>query len=315
MFASSEKDEVVMSGMYKCEGLFADFIHKFKPGYGQMKSVLTETDRSAKPTMILSAPDVNLTDVQTAEITHLTQLYCLGNNPSQRRRYALIIFQHFAFIIGGYDFDVKTKIRSQPLHDFVYDVNKKTCRSIPTFPPPGRVSFGVAPSERYILVIGGHTYDNISLSSVFILDTQNIDKGETDMLSSHYQMDFREKVWRQYADLNPPRARTLVICIDNGNELEIYTAGGYTLVHDKALVIDKIHSYDAQKDQWNRLTDIPDLRIDHAITIAQTKLIISEEIPNLDETDQPIMIPIRMYDFESGIWKNIQNDENSNTEK
>lgn len=39
MFASSEKDELVMSGMYKCEGLFANFIQKFTPGFGQMKSV------------------------------------------------------------------------------------------------------------------------------------------------------------------------------------------------------------------------------------------------------------------------------------
>lgn len=34
--------------------------------------------------------------------------------------------------------------------------------------------------------------------------------------------------------------------------------------------------------------------MDHAITMAQTKLIISEEIPNLDETDQPIMNPVNI---------------------
>lgn len=72
--------------------------------------------------MVLSAPDVDLTDEKTAEITYLTQLHCLGNNPLQRRRYTFIIFQNFAFVIGGYDFDMKNKIRSQPLHDFVYDV-------------------------------------------------------------------------------------------------------------------------------------------------------------------------------------------------
>ncbi len=55
--------------------------------------------------------------------------------------------------------------------------NNKICRSIPSFPSPGRVAFGVAPSERYIIIIGGHTYDNVSLSSAFILDTQNIDEG------------------------------------------------------------------------------------------------------------------------------------------
>ncbi len=59
------------------------------------------------------------------------------------------------------------------------------------------------------------------------------------MLSSHYQMEYRidfvvieiylfylislsEKVWRSYADLNPSRARTLVICTYNGDDLEIY---------------------------------------------------------------------------------------------
>jgi hypothetical protein len=33
------KDDLRRSKMYKCEGLFADFIRKFKPGYGQIKSV------------------------------------------------------------------------------------------------------------------------------------------------------------------------------------------------------------------------------------------------------------------------------------
>ena len=33
------KDDDSKSPMYKCEGLFADFLRKFKPGYGQMKSV------------------------------------------------------------------------------------------------------------------------------------------------------------------------------------------------------------------------------------------------------------------------------------
>jgi hypothetical protein len=35
----NQKDELDTSGIYKCEGLFADFLRKFKPGYGQMKSV------------------------------------------------------------------------------------------------------------------------------------------------------------------------------------------------------------------------------------------------------------------------------------
>jgi hypothetical protein len=33
------KDDLTRSEIYKCEGLFADFIRKFKPGYGQIKSV------------------------------------------------------------------------------------------------------------------------------------------------------------------------------------------------------------------------------------------------------------------------------------
>ncbi len=84
--------------------------------------VLTETDRSAKPSVILSAPDVERTDEQTSEVTRLALLHCLGDDILRRRRYALINYQTFSFIIGGYDFDIKNKIRSQPLNDFVYDI-------------------------------------------------------------------------------------------------------------------------------------------------------------------------------------------------
>jgi hypothetical protein len=34
----NDRDDLKMSEMYKCEGLFADFIRKFKSGYGRMKS-------------------------------------------------------------------------------------------------------------------------------------------------------------------------------------------------------------------------------------------------------------------------------------
>ncbi len=72
--------------------------------------------------MILSAPDVERSDEQTSEITHLALLHCLGDDLLKRRRYALINYQIYSFIIGGYDFDMKNKIRLRPLHDFVYDI-------------------------------------------------------------------------------------------------------------------------------------------------------------------------------------------------
>ena len=71
---------------------------------------------------MLSAPNVDLSDEQTAEITYAAQMNCLGGYPYKRRRYALIIFPNSVFIIGGYDFDAKNKTRSQPLHDFIYDI-------------------------------------------------------------------------------------------------------------------------------------------------------------------------------------------------
>jgi hypothetical protein len=52
----------------------------------------------------------------------LAVLHCLGKDVLKRRRYALINYQKFSFIIGGYDFDMKHKIRSQPSSDFVYDI-------------------------------------------------------------------------------------------------------------------------------------------------------------------------------------------------
>jgi hypothetical protein len=36
---------------------------------------------------------------------------CLGDDILKRRRYALINYQTYSFIIGGYDFDMKNKIR------------------------------------------------------------------------------------------------------------------------------------------------------------------------------------------------------------
>ncbi|CAF3516753.1 unnamed protein product [Adineta steineri] len=343
MYANNQKNELVTTEMYKCEGLFANFLQKFQSGYGQMKSVLTESERSAKPSVILSAPDIQRTDEQISEIIGLALEHCLGDNLLKRRRYALINYQKFVFIISGYEFDIENKIRSQPLNDFVYDIDSKSCRSIPSIPSSGRVAFGVAPSERHIIIIGGHTYDNVPLSSVFILDTQNIDEGwmklpsyphpilapgvafsenrviviggydfvigETDMLSTHYQMDLNEKVWRRYADLNPPRARILVICTYNNDELELYAAGGYTLVDGKAKVVDKIDSYNKTKDQWEKLTDIPNFQITHVITVAQTKLTISEEKPNLTDSHQLNLHPIRIYDFENGLWQEIEDDK------
>lgn len=84
--------------------------------------MLSETDRAAKPSVILSAPNVELTDEQTEEIARVTQQRCLEDDPLRRRRYALIIHAKYAFIIGGYDFDRKSKTRSQPQQDFVYEI-------------------------------------------------------------------------------------------------------------------------------------------------------------------------------------------------
>ena len=81
-----------------------------------------ETDRISKPSVILSAPDVERTDEQTAEISRLAVLHCLGDETSKRRRYALINYQAYSFLIGGYEFDMKTCRRSRPLYDLVYDV-------------------------------------------------------------------------------------------------------------------------------------------------------------------------------------------------
>ena len=50
--------------------------------------------------MILSAPHVERTDEQSSEITHLT----------------------LSHIIGGYDFDMKNKLRLRSTYDFVYDI-------------------------------------------------------------------------------------------------------------------------------------------------------------------------------------------------
>ncbi len=72
--------------------------------------------------MILSAPDVERTDEQASEITHLTLSHCLGDDLLKRRRYALMHYQVYSFIIGGYDFDMKNKIRLRPTYDFVYDI-------------------------------------------------------------------------------------------------------------------------------------------------------------------------------------------------
>lgn len=126
------------SHMYRCEGLFAEFIRKFQAGHGQMKSVgwwktvsdvflqvLTETNRSARPSVILSAPNVQRSDDETAEITRLATSHCLGEENLTRRRYVLVNFPKFSFLLGGYEFDSEKKIRSQPVHDFLYDIVRR----------------------------------------------------------------------------------------------------------------------------------------------------------------------------------------------
>ena len=75
--------------------------------------------------MILSAPNVHRSDAETSEITRLAISHCLADETSTRRRYVLINFLNFAFLLGGYDFDIEKKIRSQPAHDFLYDIVRR----------------------------------------------------------------------------------------------------------------------------------------------------------------------------------------------
>lgn len=44
----NQKDDDSKSPMYKCEGLFADFLRKFKPSHGQLKSVDANVDTKEK---------------------------------------------------------------------------------------------------------------------------------------------------------------------------------------------------------------------------------------------------------------------------
>ncbi len=60
-------------------------------------------------------------------------------------------------------------------------------------------------------------------------------------------------------------------------------------------ILDKIYWHNPKKDKWKKLTDIPNLQMNHAITVAQTKLIISEEISNPDDLDQPDVHPVCLY--------------------
>ena len=48
---------------------------------------------------------------------------------------------------------------------------------MPTFPPPGRIAFGVSASERYVVIVGGHTFDNVPLSSAFMFDMETMEQG------------------------------------------------------------------------------------------------------------------------------------------
>lgn len=81
-----------------------------------------ETDGISKPSVILSAPDVERTDEETVEISRLAVSHCLGEEISKRRRYALINYQAYSFIIGGYELDMKNRRRLRPVYDFVYDI-------------------------------------------------------------------------------------------------------------------------------------------------------------------------------------------------
>ena len=56
--------------------------------------------------------------------------------------------------------------------------------------------------------------------------------------------------------------------------------------------VDKIYSYNAKKDKWKKLTDISHLQITHAITVAQNKLTISEEVSNPKNPDEPEINPV-----------------------
>ena len=84
--------------------------------------VWVETDRVGKPSVILSAPNAERPDEETTEISRLAVLHCLGENTSKRRRYALINYRTYSFIIGGYELDMKNRRRLRPVYDFVYDI-------------------------------------------------------------------------------------------------------------------------------------------------------------------------------------------------
>lgn len=56
---------------------------------------------------------------------------------------------------------------------------------------------------------------------------------------------------------------------------------------------DKVYQYDEQKNEWKKITDIPHHQMHDSITVAETKLIISEAVPENEATDSFDLPPVR----------------------
>lgn len=83
---------------------------------------MSENDRTAKPSVILSAPTVQRSDRENIELIQFAIQHCFKDEPLKRRRYVIIHFPEFLFLLGGYDFDRIHQRRSQPNEDFLYEI-------------------------------------------------------------------------------------------------------------------------------------------------------------------------------------------------
>ena len=132
-----------------------------------------------------------------------------------------------------------------------------------------------------------------------VLNNHSIAHGE--YLILHYLND---RDWRYAAELNPPRARPIVMIIpdDSPQGRTIYLAGGFNShphTHQTHIVAD-LQVYDETIQQWQQLTVIPHLQLSHVLSFSQNKLYVNEVREGTDNL--AVSKVLRSFDLQKKTW-------------
>lgn len=115
-------------------------------GFGQIRDIEYEKVEFSKPSLIILSPLLEINENQIAKLTDIL-ISLLENKNEYRKRYGIVHFDEYSYIIGGYIFDSIKKLRQIPEYDYKYNHKTESVEKIVSLPNM-IVSFGLATGEK-----------------------------------------------------------------------------------------------------------------------------------------------------------------------